>query len=170
MMKYAQRMVLVPEAESLRLKAKEKTNKLAKKVRVKNQSKVKQWLVTPTPPGVVPNPPSLVSTPKELSASLPPLYQAKGERLLNEMLSSGFTWSPSKELVLPSTQPIPNSNIEAIIKEALVRGKSSQKPAGWKEFIDEISRSTVPLDLLTKKSTQQALTQTGQSQGAWELY
>lgn len=169
-MKYAQRMVLVPEAESLRQKAKEKTIKLAKRVRVKNQSKVKQWLVTPAPPGVVPNQPTLVSTPKELSVSLPPIYQAKGEKLLNEMIRSGFSWNPSKELVLPSTQSIPNSNIESIIKEALVRGRTTTKPTGWKEFLEEISRSTVPLDLLTKKSTQEALKQTGQSQGAWEMY
>ena len=169
-MKHAQRMVLVPESESARVKAKKTTDELAKSVRVKNQSKVKQWLVTPAPPGVVPNAPNPVSTPKELSSSLPPMYQAKGERLLNEMLSAGFTWTPTKELVLPSTSPVPNSNMEAILKEALVRGQSAVKPIGWKEFIDEISRSTVPLDLLTKKSTQQALGRIGQSPGAWEVY
>jgi hypothetical protein len=161
-------MVLVPENDSLRSKAKKVTDALAKTVRVKNQAKVKKWLVTPTPPGVVPNPPSTLSTAKELSSTLPPLYQAKGERLLNEMITAGFSWNPSKELVLPSTEPVVNSNIESILREALVRGHSVVKPTGWKEFIDEISRSTVPLDLLTKKSTQQALSQTVQR--AWEMY
>ena len=169
-MKYAQRMILVPEDQALRERARKTTEKLSKAVRVKNQAKVKKWLVTPTPPGVVPNQPNATATPRELSASLPPIYQAKGERLLNEMLSAGFTWTPSKELVLPSTEPLPNSNIQAILKEALVKGNDPVKPLGWKEFLSQISQSTVPLSLLTKKSTQQALRQIHQSRGIWEVY
>lgn len=160
-MKYAEKMILVPD--TLKLRAKKKTDKLAKSIRMRNQAKVKQWLITPTPPGVVPNAPNPVATPKELSVSLPPMYQAKGQRLLEEMLNAGFTWTPSKELVMPSTETIANSNVENLLKEALVRGKSTSKPIGWDKFISEISQSSIPISLLTKKSTRQALQ-------PWEVY
>ena len=129
---------------------------------------MKKWHVNPAPPGVVPKTVTPVSTPEELSTSLPPIYQAKGRRLLNEMMNAGFTWTPMKELILPSTEVVDNSNMEHILKEALVRGRSARKPQGWETFISEISRSSVPLSLFTKKSTQEALA--GPSSSAWEIY
>ena len=171
-MKYATRMVLVPDTpqtlEATSSKVQKQTNKLAKSVRMKNQAKVKKWNLTPSPPGVVPTSSSPVASPQELANSLPPLYQAKAQRLLNEMMNSGFSWTSTKELVLPSTETIDNSNIEAILKEALVRGTSIVKPLGWDAFISEIARSSVPLRLFTKKTTQEALT--SQSGGVWEIY
>ena len=169
-MKYAQRMVLVPESELVRQKARKETERIAKSLRMKDQAKVKHWQTTPTPPGVVPRIPNAVPTTSELSSSLPRLYQIKGQKLLDEMLSSGFTWSPSKELILPSTEVIPNSSVEAILKEALVRGNTSVKPTGWNEFIAEVSRSSIPLSLLTKKSTQHDLKQLKRSGLVWEVY
>ena len=96
------------------------------------------------------------------------MYQAKGRRLINEMVNAGFTWTPMKELVLPSTEVVDNSNMEHILKEALVRGRSARNLQGWKTFISEISRSSVPLSLFTKKSTQEAFA--GPSSSAWEIY
>ena len=171
-MKYATRMVLVPDTpaslEKARLKVKKQTNKVAKAIRIKDQAKVKKWHVNPAPPGVVPKTVTPVSTPEELSTSLPPIYQAKGRRLLNEMMNAGFTWTPMKELILPSTEVVDNSNMEHILKEALVRGRSARKPQGWETFISEISRSSVPLSLFTKKSTQEAFA--GPPSSAWEIY
>ena len=120
------------------------------------------------PRGVVPKTVTPVSTPEELSSSLPRIYQAKGRRLLSEMMNAGFMWTPMKELILPSTEVVDNSSMEQLLKEALVRGRSTRKPRGWETFISEISRSTVPLTLFTKKSTQEALT--GPSTSAWEIY
>ena len=172
-MKYATRMVLVPDTPkslaAVRSKVKKQTNKVAKAVRIKDQAKVKKWHVNPTPPGVVPNAVSSVSTPQELSTSLPPIYQAKGRRLLNEMMNAGFTWTPTRELVLPSLETIDNSNMEQILKEALVRGRTTRKSHGWDAFISEISRSSVPLSLFTKQSTREALAG-GPSSNVWELY
>lgn len=167
-MKYAQRMVLVPESD--RQKARIETDRLAKSIRMKDQAKVKQWETTATPPGVVPQALTRVPTSLELSSSLPRIYQLKGQRLLDEMLSAGFMWTPAKELILPSTEIVPNSNLEAILKEALVRGSSSAKPIGWQDFIAEVSRSTIPLTLLTKRSTQQDLKHAKKSGGVWEIY
>ena len=165
-MKYAQRMVLVPESD--RQKARTETDRLAKSLRMKDQAKVKQWETTATPPGVVPQALKRSPTSLELASSLPRMYQLKGQRLLDEMLSAGFMWSPAKELILPSTEVIPNSNLEAILKEALVRGSSAVKPIGWHDFIAEVSRSTIPLTLLTKRSTQQDIQQL--KSGVWEIY
>ena len=171
-MKYATRMILVPDTpkslESIRSKVKKQTNKVAKAIRIKDQAKVRKWHVNPAPPGVVPKTFTPVSTPEELSTSLPPMYQAKGRRLLNEMVNAGFTWTPMKELVLPSTKVVENSSMDQILNEALVRGRSTRKPRGWETFISEISHSSVPLSLFTKKSTQEALT--GKPSSAWEIY
>ena len=171
-MKYATRMILVPDTpkslESIRSKVKKQTNKVAKAIRIKDQAKVKKWHVNQTPPGVVPKTATPVSTPEELSTSLPPIYQAKGRRLLSEMMNAGFMWTPMKELILPSTEVVDNSNMEQLLKEALGRRRSTRKPRGWETFISEISRSTVPLTLFTKKSTQEALT--GPSSSPWEIY
>ena len=97
-MKYATRMVLVPDTpaslEKARLKVKKQTNKVAKAIRIKDQAKVKKWHVNPAPPGVVPKTVTPVSTPEELSFSLPSMYQAKIRRLLNKMMNSGFTRTP----------------------------------------------------------------------------
>ena len=167
-MKYAERMVLVPESETVRERARKETDKIAKSVRMKDQAKVKQWQTNPTPPGIVPR--SVIPTLLEISASLPPMYQSKAQRFLVEMLNAGFTWSASKEMILPSTEIVPNSNIEAILKEALVRGSTSTKPVGWKEFISFVSKSSIPLSLLTKKSTQNDLKQLKKSKRMWEIY
>ena len=167
-MKYAQRMVLAPESETDRERARKETERLAKAVRMKDQAKIKQWQTNPTPPGIVPR--SVIPTLLEISSSLPPMYQPKAKRLLDEMLSAGFTWSASKELILPSTEIVPNSNIEAILKEALVRGSASTKPIGWREFISFVSQSSIPLGLLTKKSTQNDLKQLKKSKRMWEIY
>ena len=55
-MKYATRIVLVPDTpaslEKARLKVKKQTNKVAKAIRIKDQAKVKKWHVNPAPPGV----------------------------------------------------------------------------------------------------------------------
>lgn len=165
-------MILVPDTpkslEKARSKAKKQTNKIAKAIRIKNQAKVKKWNVNPAPPGVVPETISSVATPQQLSNSLPPIYQAKGRRLLNHMMNAGFTWTPTKELVLPSLETIDNSNVENILKEALVRGRSAAKPRGWDAFISEIARSSVPLSLFTKQSTQEAIASS--SSGVWEVY
>ena len=40
-MKYAQRMVLVPESELVRQKARKETERIAKSLRMKDQAKVK---------------------------------------------------------------------------------------------------------------------------------
>ena len=102
-MKYATRMVLVPDTpkslESVRSKVKKQTNKVAKAIRIKDQAKVRRWHVNPAPPGVVPKTTTPVSTSDELSTSLPPIYQAKGRRLLNEMINVGFLWTPIEELI-----------------------------------------------------------------------
>ena len=169
-MKHAQRMVLVPESETIREKARKETDKIAKSIRMKDQAKIKRWEISPAPPGVVPRAPNPIATPGEISSSLPPMYKSKGQRLLDEMLSAGFTWTPSKELVLPSSDTVPNSNVEAILREALVRGKTTSKPIGWSDFITEVSKSTIPLSLLTKKSTQQALQTQEQTGRVWEVY
>ena len=97
---------------------------------MKNQAKVSRCHVNPALPGVVKKTVTPVSTPEELSTSLPPIYQAKGRRLLNEMMNACFTWTPMKELILPSTEVVDNSNMEHILKEALVRGRSARKPKG----------------------------------------
>ena len=135
-MKYATRMVLVPDTpaslKKVRLKVKKQTNKVAKAIRIKDQAKLSKWRVNPSPPGVVPTTATPVSTPEELSTSLPPIYQAKGRRLLSEMMNAGFLWTPMKELILPSTEVVDNSNMEQLLKEALVRGRSAKKPQGRK--------------------------------------
>ena len=92
-MKYVQRMVLVPESD--RQKARIETDRLAKSIRMKDQAKVKQWETTATPPGVVPQALTRVPTSLELSSLLPRIYQLKGQRLLDEMLSAGFMWTPA---------------------------------------------------------------------------
>ena len=181
-MKYAKRMVLIPETEYLERKVKAKTTKKqsdyiaakalaqkrGKEMRMRDQGTARlryQWKHLKDAPEPMVHVSSLYkeSQPEanilDLINFLAPVYQPKAKLLLADLRSKGFTWSDNKELILPSGDKIQRSNIVDLMKEALVTTKTSKKgtpkrkPAGWRDFIGNVAMAGVPTSLFTKQST-----------------
>ena len=181
-MKYAVRMVLIPESEYLSLKGKStkdvkklKTRKafikltqdLGKKIRQRDQVKIQQQKVLDAQ--VDQNRPVI-----DLVQHLPSIYHKKGKLTLDELQSQGFSWKQNKEITVPSGKTLTGSNIVDLLKEALVpQRKGTPKPSDWTEFIQSIASSGVPQSLFTKKETKRALQQVQVLEGPgvdWEIY
>lgn len=179
-MKYAKRMVLVPEEEYLEHKGKAKTTKKqsdytaakaltqkrGKDMRMRDQGTARlryQWEHLKDAPEPMTHVSSLYkeSKPKtnllDMVQYLAPVYQPKAKLLLADLRSKGFTWTDKNEVVLPSGDQIEQSNLVDLMKEALVTTKGSKigtrKPAGWSEFIANVAMAGIPMSLFTKKST-----------------
>ncbi len=157
-MKYATRMVLIPETEYLSLKessneiykrkkrlnpkmtATQLTQELGKKIRLRDQeTKVLMNLVKPTPK-------------VKIVEHLPPSFHNKGSVLLSELALANIKHSENKELVLPSGEMVPRSNMTDLLKEALHQQKKSvgRKPVGWTAFVRALAASPVPMMLLNQ--------------------
>ncbi len=166
-MKYATRMVLIPETEYLALKVpkkgtekkKKKTNvieviqEMGKKIRQRDQETSKAYK------------PSV-----KVIEHLPPIYHSKAKLLLSELATAGIKYTDKKELVLESGEVISQSNIVDLIKEALmpVKHTGDLKPTGWRYFIQNIAASPVPVSLF-KKSVRQEIERT-RAEPIWEEY
>ena len=178
-MKYATRMILVPEADfqktskvpqSTRKTAIELTQKLGKQIRHRNQSAARlkaQWnpIESQTGPAV-----QLSSLYKEtqpmasaldVSEMMPPLYRNKSRLLLGQLLARGMKWNNSGEVILPDGQTIVKSNILDLLKEAFVgrptTRKPVQKPVGWTEFIQGVAQVGILPGIFKKQSTLEDL-------------
>ena len=166
-MKYAKRMVLVPEDEYLslkggntKLKAKKVTDlqkpfikmtqDLGKDIRLRNIDRIeKATLQAPT---------DFNREIVQMTEHLPQTHHHKARLLLSELRAQGFKWKYNKELTTPSGQTLYGSNVIDLIKEALVQARRKvPKPTGWTEFILAVADSGIPKTLFTKKSTKQAL-------------
>lgn len=161
-MKYAKRMVLVPEVDYLQRASKPKkkidvhnaaiaiSQKLGKRLRKRDQTAARlkeQWDFHQRPKRV------------DMAEHLPPVYQQKARLLLGELAHQGVTYTKNNELVLPNREVLPQSNIMDLLTAALVttRGREPPKPKGWSEFMENIAASGIPTSLFTKKATQRAL-------------
>jgi len=182
-MKYAKRMVLVPELEYLAT-CKPKTKTLSKRQQDRNiaqrigkQIRQRQHTTarlrahgTDVDPGVNL---SSVYTEKEpeldtmeIVEYIPVNYRNKAKLLLSHLTKRGIAWNDRKEVLLPSGTLLHNSNIVDLVKEALMKG-TKKKPSGWKEFLATMATVGVPLSLFTKISTIQGLQR---EQPAWSNY
>ena len=172
-MKYAKRMVLVPEEDYLRGVSKQKkqtsvhdkaieiSQKVGKQMRKRAQAdaQVKEVWERLTPP------------PKaaDISSLLPALYQPKARLLLAELAKYGVTYTKDNEVVLPDNEVIAGSNMVDLLRAALVteRGRPPRKPKGWSQLIDSIAASNIPLSLFSKSSTKRAL---DRATPRWKVY
>ena len=166
-MKYAKRMIMVPEDEYLALKGtttklkvkKEEdlqkpftkmTQNLGKKIRVRDLIKSEEKILQA--------PLDLNREIVNMTEHLPQTHHHKARLLLTELRAQGFNWKYNKELTVPSGHTLRGSNVIDLIKEALVQArKKVPKPTGWAEFIAAVAESGIPKTLFTKKSTKQAL-------------
>ena len=165
-MKYATRMVLVPETDYLKRRVNPEkdrkaaiklSQKLGKKIRQRNQSTARLKGETHPMPTAQISSLYKQARPKQdiskLIEYLTPLYRDKAKLLLAELITQGVTWNDDKELVLPGDKVLPESNIVDLLKEALVGSKRSKtKPKGWNDFVVVIAASSAPLTMFTKKS------------------
>ena len=136
-MKYATRMILVPEADfqksskvpqSTRKTAIELTQKLGKQIRHRNQSAARlkaQWnpIESQTGPAV-----QLSSLYKEtqpmasaldVSEMMPPLYRNKSRLLLGQLLARGMKWNNSGEVILPDGQTIVKKQYIGLVERSI---------------------------------------------------
>ena len=182
-MKYATRMILVPEADFLHQQSNKKhqntrkaaidvAQKLGKQIRHRNQSAARlkaQWNPMESQIGPTVQLSSLYKETKpmanalDVSEMMPTLYRNKTKLLLGQLMARGMKWNDLNELVLPDGQTIANSNILALLKEALVARQSTkkpvQKPIGWTEFIQGIAQVGIPYGIFKKRSTLDDLNQ-----------
>ena len=120
-MKYAKRMVLIPEVEYLALKQTSPSSRKhrlpptsiqleqesGKRIRTRDQeTHVLQRMLRPK---------QQVS----LVEHLPPTYQSKAKALLSELELAHIKPSENKELVLPSGETVYGSNVVDLVKEAV---------------------------------------------------
>lgn len=183
-MKYAVRMVIIPESEYHSLKAKHNqggkklktrrryiqlTQDLGRKIRQRDSEKIQQQRVQAAATKSDP-----YHTVVDLIQHLPPVYHSKARLALSELLAQGFAWKQNKEVTIPSGQTLVGSNIVDLLKEAFVpQRRGTPKPTGWSEFIQYVASAGVPQSLFTKKETKRALQQVHhiESPGAdWETY
>jgi len=173
-MKYARKMVLIPEEEYMELKGNppsSKTSQLKRKVRevlrgTRDHSAATQMsqLVGSYLRHKQSEQSKPVSAPKKPSINFQqffePIYEKKVTSLLSQLKENRIGWTQNKELQLPTGQIIPHSNIVDLIKEALVGTRKKTRthiPTGWREFIQAIAHSNIPKSFFTKRTTQQDL-------------
>lgn len=180
-MKYAKRMVLVPELEYLsmhkkpltkRQQARKISQKLGKQIRQRQHIAARRRTHSTelVDPGVNL---SSVYTEQEpeldtvvILEHIPVNYRNKAKLLLTQLNKRGIIWNDRKEVILPSGDLLQNSNIVDLVKEALMKGTKA-KPRGWKEFLASMADAGVPLSLFTKQSTIQGIRR---EQPAWSDY
>ena len=193
-MKFAQKMVLIPEAEYItllhkgkikptKIKGKKQAESMANRIKqnMKDVLKGKRDHEAATKMSQLvgaylrhkasekPTP----SKPKkeDLLDFFEPIYHKKVDTLISKLHDQGIEWNDKKESKLPSGDIVPHSNIVDLIKEAVVAfKKKSQRetvPVGWKAFITAIASSSIPKSLFTKRST---LHDIDTVQHEWEVY
>ena len=149
-MKYATKMVLIPEAEYRKLLPeggiKAKISKIVSGKRNHESAKEMSQLFG-----------RHLRTTKPQPSHFQPIYHGKVSKVLAEFEKYGTSWTNRNELVLKSGKVITNSNIIDLVKEALVgtRRKERRMPDGWKQFIAEIVDSDMSKDIFTKKTTRE---------------
>lgn len=155
-MKYAKRMVLIPETEyrmlqpsggTIKRKPKDLytaaidlSNQVGKTIRQRDQDETQQdraavkkfqrykrTLETLAPP----QPPIAPSPPtgvtvNDIVTAMPAQYRAIAKNVLTQLGRHGITWTNKSELILESGERIPNSNITDLLKEAIVTLKSKK--------------------------------------------
>ena len=170
-MKYAERMVLLPEtqfhllqqANSKKRKTKPKnlykaaiavSQELGKKIR-QGQVQVQKQRERQKNVEKAPN-----VTVDDIVNELAPIYHAKAKRILAKLAKYGITYTNNQELITANGRVVPNSNITDILKEALVPSKKLKlpKPVGSNDFMIEVAASPIPKSLFTKSSVVKTLT------------
>ena len=160
-MKFAKRMILIPETDfqqsskkpqSMRKAAIEITQKLGKQIRHRNQSAARlkaQWNPLESQIGPTVQLSSLYKESKpmtnvlDVSEMMPTLYRNKSKLLLSQLQARGMKWNTTGELILPDGRTIDNSNILDLLKEAFVGSRSTtrstRKQASWSELASPTS-------------------------------
>ena len=171
MMKYAVRMVIIPESEYKLLKP-DKAKKALKRQNTEREAAVKlsqelglnirkRSQIKALHRQKEHQQPESSRFMLELFDYLPTSYHAKARIVLSELLNKGFTWTHKGEVTLPSGQKLTGSSINELLREALVQQqkKDTPKPIAWLDFIAGVVNSGVTQSLFSKKSTREALAQ-----------
>lgn len=88
-----------------------------------------------------------------------PKYQSTVKAILAELKASGMTFNNNRELKLAHGDTVHGSNIIDLIRELLV-GATSPKDVrllGWKDFMNAIAYSNLPLSIFTKGTSRAVL-------------
>lgn len=180
-MKYAQKMVLIPEVEyhTLLDKPKSKTGQLRQDMKdiLKGKrdhtaaAKMSQLFGAYMRTKASEKPPAPKSKQDDFLEYFDPIYHKKVKLLVSQLRDHGIEWNEQKELRLSSGETIAHSNIIDLIKEAVVGTKKKQReplPIGWQAFIEAIASSSIPVSLFKKKSTLDDIARA--QHHAWEVY
>lgn len=157
-MKYAMKMVLIPESEYRRLKPDitDKMNQvLSRKHDQETATDMSQLFGRYLRTKQTHNPiQSLDKT--HILSKLPAIYHAKVSKFLTFLEDYGSSWMDTYEFVSKNGEVI--GNIIDLLNQAFVAKKKGPSP-GWKKFITEIINANVPMNIFTKTSTKQDIEQ-----------
>ena len=111
-MKYAQKMVLIPEEEYLAIRG--KTHPVREEMKTILKGKRDHAAATKV-------------THDNLLDHFEPIYHKKVTSFLSQLRNHRFEWNDKKELIMPSGKMIQHSNIIDLIKEALVSSRGKKR-------------------------------------------
>ena len=156
-MKYAMKMVLIPESEYRRLKpeggVKDEMNQLLnKKPDHETAADMSQlfgrYLRTAKPEH---QPISKPLDKSQIVSQLPAIYHNKIMKFLTLLENFGSSWTDRYEFVSKDGHIL--GNIVDLLKQAFV-SKIKGSSQGWAQFLNEIIDANIPLSFFTKKSTK----------------
>jgi hypothetical protein len=180
-MKYAMKMVLIPESEYRKLKPdddQKMQNILSGKHDYKAATELTQ-LFGHQLRKTKPNPKTELDDSKILE-HLPILYHDKVSKFLKQLTRYGLRWTDNYQLISKSGQVI--GNIIQLLKETFVASrrakhqKPQSKPHGWQHFMSEIVNASISPSIFTKKSTREDVEKAFEQQKptplaqSWEIF
>lgn len=168
--KHAEKMVLVPESEYKMLLELKKSQSKGSDLKTKMKSVLKgkrdyeaakkmsqlvgqyiRYKQKETKPKPAKSSPSFLHF-------FAPIYHQKVTMLMNELNAHGIKWTDDRELILKNGIVVPNTNIVDLMREAIVGTRKKVRestPFGWKEFVEAIATTHIPLSMFTKRTTKQ---------------
>ena len=174
-MKYAQKMVLIPEEEYLAIRGKTHPVREEMKTILKGKrdhaaaTKMSQLVGAYLRHKQKDKLPEV--THDNLLDHFEPIYHKKVTSFLSQLRHHRFEWNDKKELIIPSGKIVQHSNIIDLIKEALVSSRGKKRvlqPMGWEIFVEALAATSIPINFFTKQSTQEAIKQAQHHE--WEVY
>ena len=155
-MKFAQRMVLIPESEYLSLKSNSTQPGGQQPERSSTNCRIKKRKIE--------------SPFNSISQYFSSDHHSKVSAIENTLLSSGVSWNSNFEVTSNQGHRLENSNLIDLLKYMLTSVPSNPgRPTGYPEFIRILSQTTIPVAIFSRRAARDAITQ-ARSASTWEPY
>ena len=100
-----------------------------------------------------------------------PEKQSRVKSLLLELESIGVKIKVNREIQLPHGDTVDGSDIVPLMKELFIGTRLSvNKPIGWKEFLELVAQSNIPLSVISKTPARNIIQRIRSETMTWEEY